>query len=127
MNIFGLAGMSSQSTYNNLGGFRRLISNNKFHEDLRMLLETQRGTLIGDPDFGSNLHELLFEPAYNATAALMRQDIADCIEKYYSNVVINSIDITFTNVTVKLFINYTLMNTNVGDTVMLEFIRGNVT
>ena len=127
MNIFGLAGMSSQSTYNNLGGFRRLISNNKFHDDLRMLLETQRGTLIGDPDFGSNLHELLFEPANNATASLMRQDIADCIEKYYSNVVINSIDITFTNVTVKLFINYTLMNTNVGDTVMLEFIRGNVT
>ena len=117
--------MSAQSTYNSLGGFRRLISNNKFHDDLRMLLETEKGTLIGDPDFGSTLHSLLFEPANNATASLMRQEIATSIETYYPNVTINSVDVTFTDKTVKFFIHYSISNTNIGDTVMLEFIRGN--
>ena len=60
MNIFNIAGASAEQTFNNLGGFKRLIQNNKFHDNLKVLLETKKGTLIGDPDFGSNLYQLLF-------------------------------------------------------------------
>lgn len=43
---------------------------------------------------------------------------------YYENVNIESIDVIFKNKTVQLLIHFTLSNTNIGDTVMLEFIRG---
>ena len=126
MNIFGIAGASAESTLNNLGGFRRLISNNKFHDNLKVLLETRKGTLIGDPDFGSNLYQLLFEPANEATASQIRQEVAMAIEKYYPNVVIDQVDVSFRPMTIQVHIYYRILNTNIGDSVMLEFIKGEV-
>lgn len=126
MNIFGIAGASAESTLNNLGGFRRLISNNKFHDNLKVLLETRKGTLIGDPDFGSNLYQLLFEPANEATASQIRQEVATAVEKYYPNVVIDQVDVSFRPMTIQVHIYYRILNTNIGDSVMLEFIKGEV-
>lgn len=125
INIFGIAGASAEVLLNNLGGFKRLVSNNKFQDNLKVLLETRKGTLIGDPDFGSNLYELLFEPANEVTAAEIRQEVVTVIEKYYNNVVIDSVDIVFKPYSVKLTIFYRIMNTNIEETTMLEFIRGN--
>ena len=96
----------------------------KFHEDLKVLLETKRGTLISDPDFGSNLYTLLYEPANQQTAAKIRQEIVLAIERYYEQVVIDQIDVAFKPHTVQLSIYYRMFNTNIQDTVMLEFIRG---
>ena len=42
MNIFNIAGASAEQTFNNLGGFKRLIQNNKFHDNLKVLLETNK-------------------------------------------------------------------------------------
>ena len=36
MNIFNIAGASAEQTFNNLGGFKRLIQNNKFHDNLKV-------------------------------------------------------------------------------------------
>ena len=124
MNILGIAGASAEQTLNNLGGFKRLVQNVKFHDDLKVLLETQKGTFIGDPEYGSNLHELLFEPANEMTANLIRQEVAYTIEKYNENIAIDRIDVTYKPHTVQLSINYSVLNTNVGDSVVLEFIRG---
>lgn len=124
-NIFGISGASAESLLNSLGSFRRIVSNNKFRDNLKVLLETRKGTLIGDPEYGSNLYQLLFEPANEATGALIRQEVVNTIEKYYNNIIIDSVDVTFTKTTVQLKISYRVTNTNIGDTVMLEFIRGN--
>lgn len=126
MNLFGMIGPSAESLINNLGGWRRIISNNKFNDDIRVLLETKRGTLIGDPSFGSDLHELLFEPANEATASQIRQEVAQTIEEHFGNVSIGYVDVSFRPYTVKLSIGYTFINTNVGDTAVIEFIRGSV-
>lgn len=123
MIIFGITGASSTDTINNLGGFKRLTSINKFRDDLKILLETKKGTQIGDPSFGSNLCDLLYEPANNTTAMLIRHEVADTIETHYTNVTIVSVDVKFKSSTVQLEITYNIINTNVGDTVMLEFIR----
>lgn len=124
--IYGLNGISLD-LLTSLGNVRSKSSIDKFKEDLRTLLETQKGTLIGDPAFGSNLYQLLFEPANAATAALIRQEVANTIEKYYTNVSIQQIDVTYKVNTVKLLIYYNVINTNIGDTIMLEFIRGTST
>ena len=126
MNIFNIAGASAEQTFNNLGGFKRLIQNNKFHDNLKVLLETKKGTLIGDPDFGSNLYQLLFEPANEVTADLIRQEVAYTIENYTDNIVVDQIDVTYKSHTIQLNIRYRVLNTNVGDTIMLEFIRGDI-
>ena len=121
--LYGLNGISLD-LLTNLGNVRTKSSTDKFKEDLRALLETQKGTLIGDPAFGSNLYQLLFEPANESTAALIRQEVANTIEKYYSNINITQIDVKYKTNTVQLLIYYSVINTNIGDTIMLEFIRG---
>lgn len=126
MNMFNLSGASSSSLLNDLGGYTRIVSDVKFHDDLRVLLETQKGTLIGDPAFGSNLYTLLFEPANMSTAGLIRQAVSDAIQEYYPNVTVRTIDVTFTKATVKISISYLFTYTNVGNTAIYEFIRGNV-
>lgn len=126
MYLYGLIGPSAEALLNSLGGWRKIASNTKFNDDLKVLLETRRGTLIGDPSFGSNLHELLFEPANEATASLIRHEVASTIEEHFGNINIESVDVTFRPLTVKLDISYSFINTNVGDTAIIEFIRGNV-
>lgn len=124
MNITRVKGMDSQNLINLQGGFSRIESVRKLFDDFKILLETQKGTVIGDPAFGSDLYELLFQPANEATASQIRIAVADAIDRYYENVFIESIDVKFTEKTVGLTINFRLKNTNVGDTVMLEFLRG---
>lgn len=125
VNIYGLSGLSLD-LLSVLGNAKYKTTVNKFQEDLKTLLETKKGTLIGDPAFGSNLIDLLYEPANESTAALIRQEVATTIENYYNNINITQVDVTFRTNTVKLLIYYTITNTNIGDTVMLEFISGGV-
>ena len=123
--IYELNGISLD-LLTSLGNVRTKSSLDKFKEDLRMLLETKRGTLIGDPAFGSSLYQILFEPANKSTAALIRQEVANTIEKYYTNVSVQQIDINFRLNTVQISIFFNIINTNIGDTIMLEFIRGTI-
>lgn len=124
--IFGISGISID-LLSNLGNVKSVISVKKFHEDLKVLLETKKGTMIGDPNFGSNLCDLLYEPANQYTASLIRHEVALTIERYYEQVVIDSVDVTFKAHTIQLLISYRMFNTNIKDTVMLEFIRGDIT
>lgn len=124
MNVARLKGMDSQNLINLQGGFTRIESTDKLFDDFKILLETQKGTVIGDPNFGSNLYSLLFQPANEATASSIRYEVTEAINNYYENVVVESIDVAFKSRTIALSIHFKLKNTNVGDTVMLEFIRG---
>lgn len=123
--IYGISGISID-LINKQGGVNNTQTVRKFHEDLKILLETKKGTLIGDPSFGSNLCDLLFEPANTQTAARIRQEVAIVIERYYEQVIVDSIDVTYKSKTIQLEIAYRMFNTNIRDTVMLEFIRGDV-
>lgn len=123
--IYNLQGISTD-LLNNLGSVKLTSTTSKFHEDIRLLLETKKGTLIGDPSFGSNLHELLYEPANEAIGALIRQEIIDTIENKYDNVIVTDVIVTFTENSVRASIYYRIYNSNIGDTIMLEFLTGNV-
>ena len=62
------------------------------------------------PDLGSNLDKLLFEPATNLTANLIKDDIQNVIDNYEPRVQVNYIDVTAQedqntyNVTLSFFI-----------------------
>ena len=75
---------------------------------------------------GSNLHLLLFEPANQSTAAQIRLEVAKTVEKYYDNFLIDRVDVSFKPHTITLNIYYKVINSNVEDSVMLEFISGNI-
>lgn len=54
-----------------------------FEEDIRqairIILETAQGERVMRPDFGSGLHELLFEPVNTTTMALVRHRVEQAL------------------------------------------------
>lgn len=124
MNILSLTGMTVINPINSLGGIKVVQNLEKFHSDLKVLLETEKGTMIGDPEFGSNLYRYLFLPASESTASLIREEIRSCIENNFENIVVQNIDIVFENNTASAVITYSATSEESGETVILSFIRG---
>lgn len=124
MNILALTGMTVINPINSLGGIRVVQNVEKFHSDLKVLLETEKGTMIGDPEFGSNLYRYLFLPASESTASLIREEIRTCIENNFENIIVQNIDIIFENNTASVVITYAATSEESGETIILSFIRG---
>lgn len=126
MNILSLSGMTVINPINSLGGIRVVQNVEKFHSDLKVLLETEKGTMIGDPEFGSNLYRYLFLPASESTASFIREEIRTCIESNFENIIVQNIDIIFKDNTASAVITYAATSEESGETIILSFIRGGV-
>lgn len=63
---------------------------------LGLLLTTAKGELLGDPNFGCKLYEMLFDPVSKNLHEIIKQEIVDAINTYETRVEIkeNNIDIT---------------------------------
>ena len=103
----------------------KLVSINRC---ISLILTSAKGELLGDPEYGSRLYELLFDQYSDNLQKIVKAEIVDCISQYESRVTISDSDITIEhndntdrnsfNVT----INYTLKNSTVQSTttVVLE-------
>lgn len=126
MNIINLSGMSVINPITSLGNIRVVKNVEKFHNDLKVLLETEKGTMIYDPEFGSNLFKYLFLPACESSASLIREEIRSCIESNFENIVVQNIDIIYTDNKCTAQITYAATSDETGETIVLSFIRGNI-
>lgn len=124
MDYTQLAGLNLTKPINTVGGTNRSIQAKKFEDDLRVILMTEKGTLIGNPDFGSNMFKYLFEPSNELTASLMRDEVKEVVERYFSNVVIKNIDIEFNRNNVKMKIRYSLYVLDNEELIELNFRKG---
>lgn len=60
---------------------------------LALLLTTAKNELLGDPDFGCRLYELLFEQASDDLLDEIKDDIVENIKKFETRVTVNREDI----------------------------------
>lgn len=71
---------------------------NKDHEatltNLKLLLLTEKGTLFGDPYFGTNLQQKIFEQGTPIIADLIIDDVLTAIQDYMPQLVTNRNNIT---------------------------------
>ena len=124
MDILNLAGLSYNKPINEYGNTNRTIQATKFEEDLKLLLTTERGTLIGNPDFGSDLYKYLFNANVDLTASLVRDEIKRCIEENFDFVIVKKIDIEFDRNMLNAKITYGLYMQSSEQVVVLSFMRG---
>jgi phage baseplate assembly protein W len=62
-------------------------------QSIKMILSTFPGERIMEPEFGSRVRELLFEPLDDITSNLLRSEIRDAIEKWENRVSVSSVDV----------------------------------
>lgn len=66
---------------------------------------------------------MIYQPASNATANMMRSEIQDCINTYYSNIDVTQIDIGFYGNEIHFEVHYRIANTNTVNKLALMFIK----
>ena len=117
------SGMKYTELFNAWGGTKVEEGNIKFQEDIKLLLETPIGSVLGSPSFGSNLYRYMFQPLSNDLGILIQNEIKERIEKYYSDIRVEKVSVTLSNKKVSVSIGLNNMNSNVLDYVDLDFSR----
>ena len=96
-------------------------------QSIAVLLQTDRGERLFQPQLGSDLRQMLFQPLDFGSAALIKSKIADCIGKYETRVAINDIRCTpdFNNNGYDVELFYTILGDGrrVGTTFFLDRTR----
>ena len=114
INVLTLQGMSTDKVINPLGNIGVVAQHDKLQQDVRTLLLTRKGSLIGNPAYGSNLHTYLFDNSSTTTITLVNSEISDILKSNYN--FINSVE-TSTRVEgnyLYISISYTTINDNLS-------------
>lgn len=114
INVLSLQGMSTDKVINPLGSIGVVAQHEKLQQDVRTLLLTQKGSLIGNPNYGSNLHKYLFDHANNTSITLITSEISDILKKNYN--FINTVETSAkvdSNI-LYISISYTTINDNLS-------------
>ena len=101
--------------YNKLTGKTNLATNVKsINQSLALLLTTNRGELLGDPDYGCDLYTLLFNPINSSLVAMLQRDILQAIATYENRITLTTDDIHINSddIAIKISIVYTIKMNN---------------
>lgn len=78
--------------------------------NLRLLLESVRGTLIGDPYFGSRLKEVLFENNNVILRDMIIDEIYTCIQTFMPQLILKREDIKIIQQKDKIYASINCIN-----------------
>lgn len=83
-----------------------------------LILTTGKGELLGDPDFGCKLYEILFNQFSDNLETLIKREILDSLSKFESRIQLNENDISVEHVDnadrneYRISLSYTINGTN---------------
>jgi len=86
-----------------VGDFKRIENIDVIINSWSNILLTPRGSYDHDPQYGSGLYNLIFEPATTNTRQLIINEINNSLKYYDNRATIKKIDVSFINSTKKGF------------------------
>lgn len=119
MNVLNLQGLSTDKVINPLGQLGVVSQQQKLTQDLRTLLMTRYESVIGNPTYGSKLHEILFEPASDAAVSQAETEITNVIMNNYNFIYNVEVEASVQPNTLHVIVRYSTLNTELKTT--LEF------
>ena len=94
------------------------------HESIRQILGTRRGERFLLPEFGSRLHELLFEGNDAILQGLLRHEVIDALTRWEPRIIIDEVGMTPESHVLHVDIRYRLINSQVPGNLVYPFYRG---
>jgi phage baseplate assembly protein W len=88
------------------GDFKRITELAVILNSWNNILQTPRRTYIFDPEYGSELYRLVFEPADEETISLIENEVEDTLLRYDDRASITNLEVTY-------FSNFKGFNVNV--------------
>ena len=89
--------------------------------NLKNLLLTIKGERVFQPDFGTNLYNILFEPNTEFLRENIKEEIKSSISKWTPYINLENINVVGQENTVRIRIAYTVSPSNFGSSITLEF------
>jgi len=96
------------------------------HESIRQILGTRKGERFMRPDFGSRLHELVFEPNDQILYGLIRHEVMDALDTWEPRVIITEVVVVSDSVNehlVLIEVRYRLISSQVEGNCVVPFWR----
>jgi phage baseplate assembly protein W len=96
------------------------------HESIRQILGTRLGERFLRPDFGTRLHELVFEPNDSVLYGLIRHEVTDALGRWEPRVVITDVLVGQSATDEHLVladIHYRLISSQVSGNMVFPFYR----
>lgn len=106
MNVNLMNGMSLSNTFNTYGGTNMQDGPDKLKEDITFLLKQEKGRFYADPEFGSMLYSYVFMPMSEETGQLIKQEVADTINKFYPQITLQYVNVTMSEKTIRITVGY---------------------
>ncbi|MHB9129953.1 MAG: GPW/gp25 family protein [Armatimonadota bacterium] len=94
------------------------------HESIRQILGTRRGERFLLPEFGSRLHELLFESNDAILHGLVRHEVRDALTRWEPRIVIEDVLLSSDDHAVLVHVRYRLIGAQVESNFVYPFYRG---
>lgn len=86
-----------KSKISSIGDFQRIKNIEVILNSWNNILLTPRRTYMFDPEYGSNLYKLVFEPADDKTREQIIQEVVETLEKYDDRATIEDVRVLFTS------------------------------
>jgi len=88
-------GLSLPLGYSNTGHFKQTKTNlEQVKSNIICLLKTMKGERVGQPEFGSRLHEVIFEPMDENLTDKLEESIRESMEQWLPFVIIKKLDVS---------------------------------
>lgn len=110
MNVLNLQGLSTDKVINPLGQLGVVNQQEKLAQDIRTLLLTRYGTVLGNPTYGSKLHEILFDQASEETMHVAEHEIKTIINSNYNFIYNVEVKCTVLTNALHVLVEYSTMN-----------------
>lgn len=104
MNSIAFPNIFNTTTTNIYKDHQATVSN------LILTLQSARGSLFGDPDFGTNLKKLIYDQGDSTLMELVTEDIYVAIKLFVPQLLLERSDITFSIKDNVLFVNIKALN-----------------
>ena len=114
MNILSMQGISTEQVINAQGQIGVVSQHAKLQQDIKTLLLTRKGSVIGNPEYGSNLYKYLFELAGNTNLVLINKEVESVLLDNYNFITSAEIESKIESTALYLKIDYYTINTNLS-------------
>lgn len=94
------------------------------HESIRQILGTRRGERFLQSEFGSRLHELLFEGNDAILQGLLRHEVIDALTRWEPRIIIEEVVMVPDGHVIHVNIHYRLIASQVPGNLVYPFYRG---
>ncbi len=118
------SGLSFPLVTDNKGNLRASVGEENIQQSIRLILGTAPGERLFRPDFGCRIHDLLFEPNTELTAARVEFEIKHSLEQFEPRIkdvrVVAEADAGESN-RMNVSISYIIRSTNVFSNMVYPF------